>query len=210
MPNLKAALFDLGGVLTSSPVIAIREYAIARGVDYSVLGPMIAEPHLAWSRWERSEISADQFMVDFEREGRERGITVSARGVMDAAFGGQSTREEVVAVVRHLKGKVRLGAITNNVVREGAEPRPTTYVLDELFEVVIESSVVGLRKPDPRIYQLACERLGVTPEECVFLDDIGANLKGARALGMTTIKVNPDLGLIDELEAALGIPLPRP
>ncbi|MFN0093239.1 MAG: HAD family hydrolase [Dehalococcoidia bacterium] len=210
MPNLKAALFDLGGVLTSSPVIAIRQYAIARGVDYSILGPMIAEPQLAWSRWERSEISADQFMLDFEREGYDRGITISARGVMDAAFGGQSTRDEVVAVVRHLKGKVRLGAITNNVVREGSQPRETSYSLDELFEVVIESSVVGLRKPDPRIYQLACERLGVVPEECVFLDDIGANLKGARALGMTTIKVNPDLGLIDELEAALGIPLPRP
>jgi putative hydrolase of the HAD superfamily len=209
MPTLKAALFDIGGVLSSSPVIAIREYAIAQGIDYSVLGPMIAEPHCAWSRWERSEISSEQFLRDFEAEGLERGITVSARGVMDAAFGGQSTRDEVVAVVRHLKGKVRLGAITNNVVRDGEEARSRVFDLEELFEVVVESSKVGLRKPDPRIYQLACDHLGVTPPECVFLDDIGANLKGARALGMTTIKVNPDLGLIDELEAALGIPLPR-
>lgn len=209
MANLKAALFDIGGVLTSSPVIAIREYAIARGVDYSILGPMIADHDAAWSRWERSEISSDEFLVEFEREGRDLGIDISARGVMDAAFGDQSVREEVVAVVRHLKGKVRLGAITNNVVREGAEPRQQSFVLEELFEVVIESSKVGLRKPDPRIYHLACDHLGVTPAECVFLDDIGANLKGARALGMTTIKVNPDLGLIDELEAALGIALPR-
>lgn len=212
MANLKAVLWDIGGVLTSSPVIAIREYVRTEGADYSVIGPMIAEPHLAWSRWERSEIDTDRFIVDFEREAKERGVSISARGVMEAAFGGQSTREEMVAVVRHLNGKVRLGAITNNVVRDdgGAEARSRTFVLEDLFEIVIESSKVGLRKPDARIYQLACDHLGVEPPECAFLDDIGANLKGAKALGMTTIRVDPTLRAIDELEEALGIPLPRP
>lgn len=207
---IRAVLFDIGGVLTSSPVVAIREYALREGIDYSVLGPMIADHDRAWSRWERSEISSAQFLEAFEREGRERGITFSARGVMDAAFGGQAARPEMINVVRFLRGRVRLGAITNNVIREEqALERERPFVMEELFEVVIESSKVGLRKPDPRIYHLACESLGVTPPESAFLDDIGANLKGARALGMTTIRVDHTLSAIEELEAALGFPLPR-
>ena len=96
------------------------------------------------------------------------------------------------------------------VVREEqALERERPFVIEELFEVVIESSKVGLRKPDPRIYHLACEALAVTPNESAFLDDIGANLKGARALGMTTIRVDHTLSAIDELETALGFPLPR-
>jgi putative hydrolase of the HAD superfamily len=209
MSEIRAAIFDIGGVLTSSPVIAIREYAIGLGVDYSVLGPMIADHDLAWSRWERSELTVPQFIEHFEREGRERGIEISATGVMEAAFGGQSTRENMVNVVRHLRGKVRLAAITNNVTRDEAEDRPRAFVLEELFEVVIESSKVGLRKPDPRIYHMACDALSVTPAQSVFLDDIGANLKGARSVGMTTIRVTPDDSAIDELERVLGIALPR-
>jgi putative hydrolase of the HAD superfamily len=111
----------------------------------------------------------------------------------------------MVAVVEHLRGKVRLAAITNNVRREDHRPTP----LYDLFEVVIESAKVGLRKPDPAIYHLACDELGVTPPEAVFLDDFGVNLKGARALGMATIKVDETMRAIDELEAVLGIPLPR-
>ena len=209
MPNLRAAIFDIGGVLTSSPVIAIREYAMRERVDYAVLGPMIGDHDLAWSRWERSELSLQQFIQQFEAEGLERGITVSAQGIMDAAFGTQSVREEMVTVVRYLRGRLKLGCITNNVAREDAESRPRAIVLEDLFDHVIESSIVGIRKPDPRIYHMACEALSVQPNEAVFLDDIGANLKGARAVGMMTIKVNPDLGAIDELEAALGIALPR-
>jgi putative hydrolase of the HAD superfamily len=210
MGGLKAVIFDVGGVLTSSPVVAIREYALREGVDYAVLGPMINDHALAWSRWERSELTTAQFMTEFEREGRDRGITVSAAGVMNAAFGSQSVRDEIIAVVRYLKGRVRLGSITNNVVREGADERPRAFDLDDLFEVVIESSKVGIRKPDPRIYEMACEALGVQPTEAAFLDDIGANLKGARALGMTTIRVDHTLSAIDELASALGFALPRP
>ncbi len=209
MPNLRAAIFDIGGVLTSSPVIAIREYAMRERVDYAVLGPMIGDHDLAWSRWERSELSLQRFIQQFEAEGLERGIKVSAQGIMDAAFGTQSVREEMVTVVRYLRGRLKLGCITNNVAREDAESRPRAIVLEDLFDHVIESSIVGIRKPDPRIYHMACEALSVQPHEAVFLDDIGANLKGARAVGLTTIKVNPDLGAIDELEAALGIALPR-
>jgi putative hydrolase of the HAD superfamily len=211
MPNLKAAIFDIGGVLTSSPVAAIRQHAEREGVDYSILGPMIADHDLAWSRWERSELTQADFFTAFEQEAKERGIAISAAAVMEAAFGTQVIRPEMIAVVEHLRGKVRLASITNNVIREADAPtRPTAVDLFGLFEVVIESARVGLRKPDPRIYHMACDALGVQPHEAVFLDDIGVNLKGARALGMTTIKVDESLRAIDELEAALGIPLPRP
>lgn len=209
MTGLKAVLFDIGGVLTSSPVTAIREYVVAEGADYGIIGPLLAAPHSAWSRWERSEIDTARFVEEFEAETQAAGVTISAEGVIGAAFGGQRVREEMVAVVRHLKGRVGLGCITNNVIRDDGETRPGALDIHALFEVVVESARVGMRKPDPRIYQLACEGLGVTPPEAAFLDDLGANLKGARALGMTTIKVDHTTGAIDELERALGFPLPR-
>src|SRR6185437_14246190 len=98
----------------------------------------------------------------------------------------------------------RVGCITNNV--QAGERNP---LLDDLFEVVIESSKVGLRKPDPRIYQIACESLGVQPEQAIFLDDFGVNLKAARELGMATVKVDETPSAIDELERLLGVALPR-
>ena len=207
MTLIRAAIFDIGGVLTSSPVIAIRDYLSVEGVDYAVLGPMIADHDLAWSRWERSEITGEQFIDQFEAEARERGVAVSAEGVMNAAFGTQSVRDDMVNVVRHLRGKIRLGCITNNVLRDDSRPR--TLDIYDLFEHVIESAKSGMRKPDPRIYHAACEALSVQPEEAVFLDDIGVNLKGAKAVGMITIKVDHTTSAIDELERVLGIPLPR-
>lgn len=207
MTLIRAAIFDIGGVLTSSPVIAIRDYLSVEGVDYAVLGPMIADHDLAWSRWERSEITGEQFIDQFEAEARERGVAVSAEGVMNAAFGTQSVRDDMVNVVRHLRGKVRLGCITNNVLRDDSRPR--TLDIYDLFEHVIESARAGMRKPDPRIYHAACEALSVQPEEAVFLDDIGVNLKGAKAVGMITIRVDQTTSAIDELERVLGIPLPR-
>jgi epoxide hydrolase-like predicted phosphatase len=98
---------------------------------------------------------------------------------------------------------LRAGALTNNWISEdgGAEG------LRPYFDVFVESAVEGLRKPDPRIFVLACERLGVTPAEAVFLDDIGANLKSARGLGMTTIKVLEPEQALGELESVLGFPL---
>jgi putative hydrolase of the HAD superfamily len=117
----------------------------------------------------------------------------------------------MLAVVEALRGRVKMGAITNNVAADEPPVRRTSGLdVHSLFEVVVESAKVGMRKPDPRIYRLACDELGVTPERSAFLDDIGQNLKGARALGMTTIRVDHTTSAIIELEEALGIPLPRP
>jgi putative hydrolase of the HAD superfamily len=116
----------------------------------------------------------------------------------------------MIDVVHALRDHVQLGVITNNVAREASPERRTSGLdVHSLFPVVIESAIVGLRKPDPKIFEMCCEALGVTPPESVFLDDLGANLKGARALGMYTIKVDETLGAIAELEEALGIPLPH-
>jgi putative hydrolase of the HAD superfamily len=208
MTQIRAAIFDIGGVLTSSPVTAIRDWALERGIDYSVLGPMLALADGAWSRYEKSQLTQDEFVLAIEEEGRAHGIEVDGHGIQEAAFGTQQVRPEMIGVVKHLKGKVGLACITNNVVREDSRPR-SIFNLHELFECVIESAKVGMRKPDPKIYQMACDSLGVEPHEAVFLDDIGANLKGARALGMATIKVDHTLSAIDELEQALGFPLPR-
>jgi putative hydrolase of the HAD superfamily len=209
MTPLKAVIFDIGGVLTTSPVQAIKDYAEARGADYSVLGPLIAAPEGAWSQWERSDIDTDQFRERFDGEVEAAGLDVSAEGVMGAAFDDQGVREDMMGVVRFLRGRFQLACITNNVVRSGGDTRPRAIDLEELFDVVIESSQVGLRKPDPRIYEMTCERLGVTPAESAFLDDLGTNLKSARALGMTTIKVDQSVSAIEELEQALGVDLPR-
>lgn len=205
MPDIRAVIFDIGGVLTTSPVTGIRTWAEASGIDYAVLGPVIAAPEGAWSRFETSALSPEAFKEAFAEECAGCGLTVDADGFL-ASFSHLPIRDEMIAVVNHLKGRLPLGCITNNVHRDGMRPER----LYALFDVVIESAKVNLRKPDPRIYQMACDLLGVTPAEAVFLDDFGINLKGARALGMTTIKVDDTTRAIDELEAALGIPLPRP
>jgi putative hydrolase of the HAD superfamily len=203
---IKGVIFDVGGVLTASPVAGIRAWAESSGIDYAVLGPMLAAPDGAWSRFEKSDLTPDAFAAVFQEECAAVGLGGVDIPAFLASFSNLPMREEMIAVVRHLKGRLPLGCITNNVHRDGM--RPST--LYDLFDHVIESAKAGMRKPDPRIYRLACDALGVTPPEAAFLDDFGVNLKGARALGMTTIKVDHTISAIEELEAALGIPLPRP
>src|SRR5207302_9830042 len=110
---------------------------------------------------------------------------------LTAFFSGMAVRDDVVAAVRGLRKHLKTGCITNNV---RSVTRERNLLLDELFDVVVESSVAGIRKPDPRIYQIACEQLGGRPEQAIFLDDFGVNLKAARALGMATIKVDESDG----------------
>lgn len=208
---LKAAIFDIGGVLTHSPVAAIAEFFRAHGIPDETRLAIFRPEDGPWSRFERSEISPAEFASAFGERVRAGGGRVTGEEFLRWFFAGFGFRPEMIAVVRHLRGRVKLGAITNNVAREEPPQRRSAGVaVHELFDVVVESALVGARKPEPRIYQIACERLGVEPHEAVFLDDVGANLKGARALGMTTIKVDHTLRAVEELETALGIPLPRP
>ena len=206
MNRLAGVLFDLGGVVVDSPLHAIARYERDHGLPENVINRAIAStgPEGAWSRLERGEIGLDEFFVPFEADCRSRGVTVDGARMMAYITEARAPRPRMLEAIRRIRARgLRVGALTNNW--KIGEPRP--HRLREHFEVIIESSVVGLRKPDPRIYELACRELGVTPPETAFLDDIGTNLKAARALGMTTIKVSDPDTALRELGVALGFPL---
>ena len=118
-------------------------------------------------------------------------------------------RPEMVATLDGVKSSgYRVACLTNNVVvGQGRAPDARAEqiaAIMERFDVIVESSAIGVRKPEPRFYEIACELLKVEPEECVFLDDLGINLKPAAAMGMTTIKVTTAAQAIAELATALG------
>jgi putative hydrolase of the HAD superfamily len=164
-------------------------------------------PQGAWSRLERGELAMAEFHAAFEDELRALGHAISAATMM-ARIAECLPRPAMLEAIRRIRGRgLRAGALTNNWGNDGAEAREPTHALTDHFDAFIESSKVGLRKPDPRIYRLACEALGVAPAEAVFLDDIGRNLKAARELGMRTIKVDAPEPALDELARHLGFPL---
>jgi len=208
---ITAAIFDIGGVLTASPVTRIINFSRRNGITDAVRYALFAPDDGPWSRFERSELTPEQFAAEFDVHVRPTGSPVSGAAFLEWFFEGLDPRPEMLAVVEHLRGRVKLGSITNNVAAAEPAPKRTAGLdIQGLFDVVVESSIVGLRKPDPRIFRMTCDLLQVEPHETVFLDDMGANLKGAKALGMTTIKVDETHRAIDELEAVLGIQLPRP
>lgn len=217
---IRAVLFDFGGVILSSPFEAFNRYEAEAGLPADTIRRINAtNPDAnAWAHFERGEVSVSGFKARFETEARELGFDVDAQRVVDSLRG--VVRPAMVEALRRCSANFRTAMLTNNFKPPSgtgteamvAEPavdgagRP----LDEihaLFDEIIESSVVGVRKPEPRFYEIACERLGVDPSECVFLDDLGINLKPAKAMGMQTIKVvDPDVALA-ELEAITGIAL---
>jgi putative hydrolase of the HAD superfamily len=204
--GIAAVIFDLGGVVCDSPLRAIARYERdhglpARAVDRAVVA---AGPGGAWARLERGELTVEAFCGPFEADCRAQGLAVSGARLMAYIAEAARPRPAMLEAVRRIRASGRgVAALTNNWLTDREGPHP----LREHFAVFIESSVVGLRKPDPRIYQLACAELGVAPARAAFLDDIGTNLKAARALGMTTIKVDDPLAALRELGALLALPL---
>jgi len=214
---IRAVIFDLGGVVLGSPLHAIADYERANGIPSNFVNRVVAKtsPSGAWSRLERGEIAMAEFFGDFEAECAQAGHSIDAR----AMFAGMGEAAQPRPMMLDAIGRIRarglsVAALTNNWAPEAdpAEPAKTSSAasgppLSAAFDVFIESSVVGLRKPDPRIYQLACKQIGVTPDSAAFLDDIGTNLKSARALGMTTIRVVEPEAALRELEEVLGFSL---
>lgn len=205
----RAVIFDLGGVVFPSPIDVFRAYEREQGLPERFLSEVVlTDPDGgAWARLERGELSVAEFCTEFEAECTRAGQTIDASAVMNAVGEGFAPRPEMVAAITAIREHgLQTGALTNNWVAD--EPREGG--LDSLigvFDVVVESAVEGVRKPDSRIYELACERLGVRPDESVFLDDLGVNLKAARALGMTTIKVADPAAALAELADVLGFAL---
>jgi putative hydrolase of the HAD superfamily len=202
---IRATLWDFGGVVVTGPFEAFSFYERAHGLpDGFIRSVNATNPDTnAWAGLERGEIDRDEFVRRFEAEARAAGATVDAAAVLGLLAG--QLRPTMVEALRRCHERLRTALVTNNFVTEN--PRTELAAVLALFDVVVESSRTGLRKPDPAIYQLACRRLGVEPPEVVFLDDLGVNLKPARQMGMTTIKVvDPDAALA-ELEAAVGFDL---
>lgn len=208
---IEAVIWDFGGVFTSSPFEAFARYERDKGLPADFIRRVNSMNHLenAWARFERAELDLDGFDVAFAAETRALGHEVPGKDVIPLLRG--SLRPEMVAALRRIKQRHKTGCITNNVPSlQVSAPDPNTmYSLDvmSLFDHVIESSKAGIRKPSPRIYQMMCETLEVSPEACVYLDDLGGNLKPARAMGMTTIKVESGPQAIAELEKVLGMKL---
>lgn len=206
---LKAVLFDFGGVILSSPFEAFNHYERANGLPIDFLrGLNATDPHdNAWARLERNEVGFDEFCDLFELEAKVSGHTIDARAVMASMAG--DVRPQMVEAIRQCKAAgLKTALLTNNWVSlDERDPVSERDDVLQLFDVVIESSKVGVRKPDPRFYELACVALDIEPEEAVFLDDLGINLKPARTMGMVTIKVGDPDKAIAELEAVVGFPL---
>jgi putative hydrolase of the HAD superfamily len=204
-------LFDFGGVIIlSSPFEAFAAYEAEHGLPADFLRTVNAtDPDTnAWARLERSEIDIDQFGPAFAAESAALGHEVDGRTC--SACCTATLRPAMVEAVRRCADRLVTGLLTNNfVLGDGGHVDRETEMgaVLGLFDGIVESSKVGCRKPDPRFYELACEQLGIRADEAVFLDDLGVNLKPARAMGMTTIKVgDPDVA-IAELEGVVGFPL---
>jgi putative hydrolase of the HAD superfamily len=208
--GLQGVLFDMGGVVMDSPLHAIARYEAARGLPPNAINRVVAAAGEtgAWARLERGELTTATFCAPFEADCRAHGVEVSGADVMAAIAEAGVPRPAMLDAIRRIRARgLRVGALTNNWKREEPEDDVIPHRLREHFDVFIESRVVGLRKPDPRIYALACRELGVEPVRTAFLDDIGRNLKAARELGMTTIKVDDPGQALRELSRLLGFPL---
>lgn len=200
---IRAVLFDIGGVVLNGPMEEFARYERRAGLPDGLIRRLNSQyPDAnAWARYERGEVDEDGFVALFEAQADAAGHRVDARQVL-AALHGQVCPAMVTALHRLRDAGYRIAALTNNVapIDTGAEPLA-------LFELVLQSSVEGVRKPEPAFYELALRRLGLAAADCAYLDDLGINLKPARAMGMATIKVtDPDVAL-RELGELVGLDL---
>ncbi len=204
---IRAVMFDFGGVISSSPFESFARFETERGLPSGFIRTVNStDPDdNAWARLERAEVDVDTFGALWSAEARALGHDVDGRQVLEMLAG--EIRPQMVAAIRTCSTSYKTACLTNNFARAEAVVSEEMQSIYALFDAVLESRVLGVRKPDPRFYELACERLGVRPEECVFLDDLGVNLKPARALGMHTIKVTEPEPALDELGRLLGLAL---
>lgn len=207
-----AVVFDLGGVVMPSPLDAFRAYEAATGLPHRFLSEVVVQTgdDGAWSRLERGELSMTEFADEFEAECSAAGHAVVVDELFAEVHANSGPRPEMLTAIARIRTEgLKTAALTNNWRPDDSDETvgSRTPVFADLFDVIVESAIEGLRKPDPRIYELTCSRLGVAPTEAVFLDDLGVNLKSARALGMTTIKVGDPATALAELASVLGFSL---
>lgn len=204
--RVRAVLFDMGGVLVASPFAGFARYERLVGLPEGTIRRINAtDPDTnAWARYESGRSDRATFCREFEAEAAALGFRVDAPAVLASMRGG--IIPEMVAALERIHGRWRTGLLTNNLAPMDPSSELARALLPH-FDAVVESAVVGVRKPDPAFFRMACDALDVAPEACVFLDDLGVNCKGARALGMHTIKVVDPIDALAELERLLGAPL---
>jgi putative hydrolase of the HAD superfamily len=218
---IEAVIWDFGGVVTTSPFEAFNRYEAERGLPKDFIRTVNATnpDSNAWARFERSELTLEAFDKAFAEEARALGQDVPGRDVIALLSG--DIRPRMVQALEACAARFKTGCITNNVLVDEpaagpahnpgmagtAEKAAAIAAVMTIFDHVIESSKAGIRKPDPRIYEMMCHALGTVPEACVYLDDLGVNLKPARAMGMTTIKVVTEDQALEDLQAAAGFVL---
>lgn len=210
--NFDAILWDFGGVLTSSPFEAFNRYEAERGLPADFIRGINANnpDRNAWAQFESSRISVDDFDALFLEESTAAGHAVPGRDVLALLSG--DVRPRMVAALKRCGAQYRNACLTNNV-KTGQGPGMAsdadraTAVADvmQLFDLVVESSIEGVRKPELRAYEIVLERLGVPAHRVLYLDDLGINLKPAAKMGMTTIKVLGEQQALRDLAAATGI-----
>ena len=216
MPSARyrAVLWDFGGVLTDSPFDAFGRYEQAHGLPQHFIRSVntVNPDGNAWARFERGEMTLDEFDRAFEAESRAAGFAVPGRDIMAILYG--EPRPAMVEALRRCGEHYVTACLTNNVKTGVGHGLPTTEAralqvqdIMALFDHVFESSLIGARKPEERFYRLALEKLELEPREAVYLDDLGMNLKPARAMGMTTIKVESAEQALVELEQVLEMRL---
>jgi len=213
---IEAVLWDFGGVFTTSPFEAFNRFEAARGLPRDLIRTVNATNPLdnAWALFERAEIDRAGFDLKFLQESTALGHPVRGADVLPLLAG--DLRPRMVEALRVCKRRLKVGCITNNMAQghgpgmaanpEGASRSAGVMAL---FDVIVESSKAGVRKPDPRIYLMACEQLNVAPAACVYLDDLGVNCKPAAALGMAAIKVVSEAQALDDLSRATGLEFPE-
>jgi putative hydrolase of the HAD superfamily len=208
---IEAVIWDFGGVFTTSPFEAFARFETERGLPADIIRRTNANNHLenAWAKFERAEVDIETFDQLFAVESLALGAEIRGKDVLPLLAG--DLRPEMVEALRVVATKFKTGCITNNLPANsiGSLGGRSIYIAEvmALFDYVIESAKIGLRKPDPRIYRMMVEALQVDSKRCVYLDDLGVNLKPAREMGMTTIKVVTAPQAIAELEKATGLSL---
>ena len=213
---IEAVIWDFGGVFTTSPFEAFNRYEASRGLPKDLIRTVNATNPLenAWALFEQAQINRDGFDLKFLEESTALGHPVRGASVLPLLAG--DVRPRMVEALKLCKQHFKVGCITNNMAQGHGPSMASSEVaasrsagIMALFDVVIESSKAGIRKPDPRIYQMACEAIGAAPETCVYLDDLGINCKPASQLGMKAIKVVSEAQALNDLAAATGLTFPE-
>lgn len=211
----RAILFDFGGVIVSGPFEAFNTYETAHGLPINFIRSVNATNlhHNAWAKLERNEITPEEFDDRFAAESEKLGHRLAGADVLSLLAG--ELRPEMIHALDVLKSAgYILACLTNNILsRRSTTPTRREEMLGDAlarFDSIIESSVIGVRKPEARFYEIACATINVEPHECVFLDDLGINLKPAAAMGMTTIKVTSSVQALADLSQVLALEIGSP